>query len=101
MSEFNDQHSSSPRLGGRSPKQLTLSALLFLTTLIAIAASGYSRGGTSGVWIALFSFWFMFLGLACTVLGVTTRSSSRFLMLAIGIIMLGIGVLAFATFPDW
>ena len=101
MSEFEKQYSNPPRLGTKPRKQWTLSGLLFLTTLIAVAASGYSRGETAGVWIALFSFWFMCLGLACTVLGATTRSTSRYFMLAIGIVMLGIGIMVFATFQNW
>ena len=101
MPEFEKQQSSPQRMSGKSSKQWTLSGLIFLTTLIAVAASGYSRGETAGLWIALFSFWFMMLGLACAVLGVTTRSTSRYFMLAIGIIMLGIGILVFATFQNW
>ena len=101
MSEFKKQQSRPSRLETKVPKQWTLSALLFLTTLTAVAASGYSRGQTAGVWIALFSFWFMVLGLACTVLGATTQSTSRYFMFAMGIVMLGIGILVFGTFQNW
>ena len=57
MSEFNDQQFNSPQSGGKVPKRWTLSTLFFLTTLIAVVTSGYSRGEISGVWNALFSFW--------------------------------------------
>ena len=101
MTESREPRSSLPQRGDKTPKQWTLSALFFLTTLIAVAASGHSRGGKNGVLIALFSFWFMSLGLACVVYGITSRSTEKFFLLAIGIIMLGLGMLAFATFPYW
>ena len=101
MCDFDKQQPSPQQLGGKSPKQWTLAALLFLTTLIAVAASGYSRGEKNGLLIALFSFWFMILGLACIVYGITSRLSEKFFLLAIGIVMVGLGMYAFATFPYW
>lgn len=101
MFEFEHQQLSAPPSGGKPPKQMTLSALFLLTTLFAVAASGYSRGQTNGVWIALFSFWFIVLGLACTVYGVVSKTSGRFFLLAVGVVMLGLGMLVFATFEYW
>lgn len=72
-----------------------------LVTLVAVAASGYSHGETNGVWIALFSFWFIALGFGCIVFGAAARSMEHFFMLLVGIIMLGAGLFALLTFPSW
>ena len=101
MSEFKSQQPPTPPWGGKPPDRLKLPALFMLTTLIAVAASGYSRGESAGVWIALFSFWFVALGLACVVLGVTSKTSGRLFLLAVGIVMLGLGMLVFGTFEYW
>ena len=101
MSDTESQPSRYPPSGSKPPKQLRLWVMFLLTTLIAVAASGYSRGQTKGVWFALFSSWFIVLGLALVVDGVTSRSRERFFVLAIGMIMLVLGMLAFATFPYW
>ena len=101
MYEFEEQRFAPPPSGGKTPKQLKLPALFVLTTIIAVAMSGYSRGQTHGVWIALFSFWFILLGLACLVFGITSRTNGRFFLLAVGIVMLALGMFVFGTLEYW
>ena len=99
-----DQENQPPEFqppGLPSPRQWKLSTLFILVTLVAVAASGYSRGETNGVWIALFSFWFIALGFGCIVFGAAARSIEHFFMLLIGIIMLGAGLFVLMTFTYW
>ena len=91
------QQSPVPPSGGKTTKQRRLSALFLSTTLIAVAASDYSRGQTRGLWFALVSCWFIALGLVCMLDGIASRAQNRFLLLAVSVFVLGLGIPAFVT----
>ena len=86
---------------GKSPGQWKLSTVFLLVTLCAIAASGYSRGGTRGLWHSLFSFWFVVLGFCLILFGAKSRTSEDYFLLAAGFVLLGAGLYALMTYQYW
>ena len=98
--DFED-HFDKPRHANPKPlHQWNLLALFIVTTIAAIAFSGFSRNGTDGVVPALFSSWFVLMGLACIVLGVKERSKGSLLLVLIGSASFAAGLISFFTFSD-
>ena len=69
---------SSQYPSGKSPRQWKLSTVFLLVTLCAVAASGYSRGGTRGLWHSLFSIWFVVLGFCLILFGAKSRTGEDY-----------------------
>ena len=86
---------------GKSPRQWKLSTVYLLVTLCAVAASGYSRGGTGGLWYSLFSFWFVVLGFCFILFGAKSRTGEDYFLLAAGFVLLGAGLYALMTYQYW
>ena len=94
-----EAHFDKPNYTNEKPlHQWNLFALFIVTTLAAIAFSGFSRNGFDGVVSALFSSWFVMMGVACIVLGVTDRSKSSLLLVSFGIVSFAAGLFSFFTF---
>ena len=101
MPQSETQPPESPYPNGKSPGQWKLSTVFLLVALCAIAASGYSRGGTRGLWHSLFSFWFVVLGFCLILFGAKSRTSEDYFLLAAGFVLLGAGLYALMTYQYW
>ena len=95
--EFEDQFVEPKHAIKRRIPQWELSTLFVITTFLAIGASGFSRMGVDGIWPALISSWFAFLGISCIVISFTVRSSEGLFLLLFGIVSFVAGALTFAT----
>ena len=72
--KFDAEFTEPRNTNARPLRQWNLFSLFIATTLSAIAISGFSRGGFDGVVPALFSSWFVFLGVFCIYEGIKERS---------------------------
>ena len=100
--EFESQFLEPKNAVVKPSRQWSLSTLFFLTTLAAIAISGFTRGGIDGIFPALLSSWLTILGLSCMIMGIRSRSSGGWLFLFwFGIVSLAAGIFAFFTISYW
>ena len=93
--EFEDQFFE-PRYTNRKPAyQWNLFSIFVVTTLAAIAVSGFTRFGPDGIFHALISSWFAVLGLSCIIVGITSRTSGWLFLVFLGIVFSTVGLFAF------
>ena len=97
--EFEEQFVNPRYDSGKSSSQLSLLALFVVTTVAAIAVSGFSRGGVIGVYYAFAASWFSILGLSCVVMGISNRNRGWQFQLGFGIACLAAGIFLFYTIP--
>lgn len=81
------------------PSQWNLTTIFLLTTLAAIGAAGFARGGLQGAMQAIISTWILILGVTCLAIGVTDRNSSSLILIAVGIGFLTVGLFSYYGFP--
>ena len=92
-----EDHFIEPKFGNKNPpRQWKLSTLFVATTIAAIAISGFSRSGLNGVFNALYTSWFVFLGISCICIGIFHRMSGWLFLVTFGIICLPAGLFAFS-----
>ena len=88
-------------IANRRNHQLKLSTIFAITTLCAILVSGFTRGGLDGIWPALFTSWFVFLGLSCMVIGMASPAPEKVILLCFGIVSFAMGMFGFFTLGYW
>ena len=71
-----------PMLTQKYRRQWTLSTMFVATTVFAIAIFGFNNGGMNGIFFALISSWFVFLGVCCIVVSVLKKT--RWLVILLG-----------------
>lgn len=96
--DFKDNFVSPKFQTANSLKNWSIASMFVVTTVAAIAISGFSRSGLDGAFQALFWSWFIFIGMSCIYIGIFKRSSDWLLLVSFGIISLAAGLFAFLTF---
>ena len=89
-----------PMLTQKYRRQWTLSTMFVATTVFAIAIFGFNNGGMNGIFFALFSSWFVFLGGCCIVVSVLKKPDGWLFLFAVGAFTFMAGLFYLLTFAD-
>ena len=87
-----------PMLTRKYPQQWTLSTMFVITTVTAIATYGFNRGGLDGMYLALFSSWFVMLGGCCAVVSFLRRPNGWLFLFSVGLVSLFAGLFCLLAF---